>query len=126
MDRQHQQGNIRLLHDYFAAVPTYSDATFRRQFDMCQALFLEVVAAVEKDDDYLVQKRDAAGKLGLFAIQTVTAVLRQLAYGTPAEAGYDYMRIRKSRAIKRLKNFCFLAANLFEEEYLWAPTEEDI
>jgi len=42
--------------------------------------------AVEAHDDYFVQKRNAAGKLGLSCLQKVTAAFRMLAYGIPADA----------------------------------------
>jgi hypothetical protein len=53
---------------------------------MCPSLFLILIAAVEDDDLYFVQRRDAAGRLRLSGIQKVTAAMRQLAYDTPEDA----------------------------------------
>ena len=53
---------------------------------MSRDLFLRIMHAVEAHDDYFVQKRNAAGKLGLSCLQKVTAAFRMLAYGIPADA----------------------------------------
>ena len=36
------KGHIRLYNDYFAEVPVYSEAQFRRRFRMGRALFLKI------------------------------------------------------------------------------------
>ena len=53
---------------------------------MHRHLYLRIMHAVEAHDDYFVQKRNAAGKLGLSCLQKVTAAFRMLAYGIPANA----------------------------------------
>jgi hypothetical protein len=41
---------------------------------------------VEEHDDYFVQKRNAAGTLGLSCLQKVVASFRMIAYGIAADA----------------------------------------
>jgi hypothetical protein len=65
-------------------------------------LFLQITRAVKEEDSYFCQQPDAVRTLGLSAIQKVTAAIRQLAYGSPADAVDEYVRIRESTAIESL------------------------
>ena len=47
---------------------------------MRRPVFLRIMKAVEEHDDYFVQKRNAAGVLGLSCLQKVVAAFRMLAY----------------------------------------------
>ncbi|KAF8396702.1 hypothetical protein HHK36_018329 [Tetracentron sinense] len=49
-----------------------------------------------------------------------------LAYGIPADAMDEYVRIGESTSIKYLKRFCLGIITVYEEEYLRSPTEADI
>jgi hypothetical protein len=61
--------------------------------------------AVKKHDDYFMQRRNAAGVLGLSSLQKVVAAFRMLAYGTPADALDEYIRIGESTALESLRKF---------------------
>ena len=126
INRNSLEGHERIIKDYFADQPIYDEKLFRRRFRMRRALFLKIVNAVEGHDPYFVQMPDACGKLGLSAIQKCTAAIRQLAYGTPADAVDEYIRIAESTALESLKRFCMAVIDLYEEEYLRYPTVEDI
>ena len=58
------QGHQQLYHDYFSDSPTYPKEFFRRWFRMRKMLFLKIVNAIVEEDQYFVQKQDAAGGLG--------------------------------------------------------------
>jgi len=81
--------------------------------------------AVEAHDDYFVQKRNVAGVLGLSCFQKVTAALRMLTYGVPADATDEYVRIGESTALESLRRFVAAVVEIFEEEYLRHPNEAD-
>jgi len=81
--------------------------------------------AVEAHDDYFVQKRNAAGKLGLSCLQKVTAAFRMLAYGIPADAMDEKIRIAESSIIESLKRFVKAIVEVFEDEYLRSPNDND-
>ena len=81
--------------------------------------------AVEAHDDYFVQKRNAAGKLGLSCLQKVTAAFRMLAYGIPADAMDEKNRIAESSIIESLKRFVKAIVEVFEDEYLRSPNDND-
>ncbi|KAL5767467.1 hypothetical protein ACOSQ2_014250 [Xanthoceras sorbifolium] len=94
--RQRADAERNLLADYFGDNPRYSDSI----------LFLRIVNAVESHDNYFMQRSDAFGRLGLSGLQKITAVFRMLAYGTPADATNEYIKIGKSTTTESLKRFC--------------------
>jgi len=51
---------------------------------MKRHVFMRIMNAVEEHDEYFMQKRNAAGTLGLSCLQKVVAAFRLLAYGVAA------------------------------------------
>ena len=105
IDRSAQEGAQRLEADYFCKNVTYSDI-FRRRFRMSKNLFVRITDAVATANIYFVQRMDATGKLGLTGLQKCTAAIRQLAYGTAADAVDEYVRLSESTACKCLMEYC--------------------
>ena len=66
-----------------------------RRFRMHRHLYLHLMHAVEDHDDYFVQKRNAAGKLGLSCLQKVTSAFRMLTYGVLADATDEKFALQK-------------------------------
>ncbi|XP_020272698.1 uncharacterized protein LOC109847874 [Asparagus officinalis] len=120
------EGHNRLFQDYFADTPIYPLHYFRRIFKMSRLLFLRIHDAVVEHDKYFVQKRNGVGQLGLSSLQKITAAMRMLAYGASADAVDDYVRIGKSTSLESVKRFVRSIINIFGEEYLRSPTNEDI
>ncbi|XP_047954984.1 uncharacterized protein LOC125201080 [Salvia hispanica] len=52
--------------------------------------------------------------------------IRILAYGVPADACDEYVKISESSAIKSLKCFCRAIIEIFSTQYLRSPTTNDI
>ncbi|XP_020262989.1 uncharacterized protein LOC109838970 [Asparagus officinalis] len=125
IQRNRAKGHERLFHDYFSESPVYLAKLFRRRFRMHRPLFLCILSTVETHDSYFVQKRDAAGKIGLSSLQKVTAAMRMLAYGVSADSVDDYVRIGESTAIESLGRFTKAIVAIFGDEYLRSPTDED-
>jgi hypothetical protein len=69
-------------------------------------VFERLVDAVQQVDPYFVQQPNCVGELGLSALQKVAAPVRILAYGVPADAIDEYVRIGESTAHEALKHFC--------------------
>ncbi|GAA0151697.1 hypothetical protein LIER_10360 [Lithospermum erythrorhizon] len=67
---------------------------------MRRDLFIRIKDAVEANDSYFVQRRNAAGKLGLSALQKVTTAFRMLAYGIPGDLTDECIRIGETTGIK--------------------------
>ena len=124
--RNHLAGHERLFLDYFAPTPIYPPGLFRRRFRMKRSLFLHIQSKVETHDSYFVQKRNSAGKLGLSSLQKITAALRMLAYGVSGDFIDEYVRIGETTALESLKKFVTAVIDVFSEEYLRKPNNEDI
>jgi hypothetical protein len=93
---------------------------------MSRDLFKRIMNKVEAHDPYFQQKRSAANVLGLSCLQKVTAAMRMLTYGVPADATDEYVRIGESTAIESLRKFVVAIDEIFGEEYLRHPNEKDI
>ncbi|KAL5756358.1 hypothetical protein ACOSQ2_021104 [Xanthoceras sorbifolium] len=114
--RRRADAERNLLADYFGDNPRYSDSI----------LFLRIVNAVESHDNYFMQRSDAFGRLGLSGLQKIIAVFRMLAYGTPADATDEYIKIGKSTTTESLKRFCRAVVEVFGEHYLRSPDANDV
>ncbi|XP_020266047.1 uncharacterized protein LOC109841494 [Asparagus officinalis] len=123
LHRNRLEGHNRLFQDYFADAPTYPLYYFRQRFRMMRSLFLRIHDAVVEHDKYFVQKRNGARQLGLSSLQKITAAMRMLAYGESVD---DYVRIGKSTSLESVKRFVRSIINIFGEEYLRSPTNEDV
>lgn len=119
--RNRTLGNELFFRDYFCDNPTYSDYIVRRRFLMRRTLFSRIQSAIQSHDPYFVQRHNAAGVLELSPLQKITAALRIIAYGVPADAIDDYIRIGESTAIESLKRFVVAIVQVFGEQYLRRP-----
>ncbi|KAK3229014.1 hypothetical protein Dsin_000895 [Dipteronia sinensis] len=126
INRDRENAERRLFNDYFAENPRYNDQMFRRRFQMGRSLFLCIVNAVETCDNFFVQRRDSVGRLSLSALQKITALFRMLAYGLPADATDEYIKIGKSTTIESLKRFCRAVVEIFADDYLRSPNTTDV
>ncbi|CAN6929820.1 unnamed protein product [Brassica oleracea] len=126
IERQREQGHIQLWSDYFSEDATYPSHMFRRRFRMNKPLFMRIVDRLSGEVPYFQQRRDATGRFGLSPLQKATAAIRMMAYGCPADAIDEYLRLGESTALLCLENFVEGIINLFGDEYLRRPTPEDL
>jgi hypothetical protein len=124
--RDFVQATERIFRDYFAERPLYPPNMFRRRFRMSRSLFLRIKSTLEATEPYFVQRKNAAGRLGLSSLQKMTAAIRMLAYGTTADVCDEYVSIGESTTIKCVKKFVKAVISNFSEEYLRSPTNNDI
>jgi hypothetical protein len=92
---------------------------------MHRPLFLRIVNVVEQHDDYFQLKRNAAHQKGLSCLQKATTVFRMLTYGVPVDATDEYVRIGESTTLKSLRRFVKVVIDVFEDEYLRTPNDND-
>ena len=85
-----------------------------------------IVNAVKQHDSYFNQRRASSGRLGLSTLQKVIVAIRILAYGMPADATDEYIKIGESTAIECMKKFCRAIVEVFLEWYLRSPTTEHV
>ena len=72
---------------------------FRRRFRMQVSLFQKIVEDIGGFDEYFLQKRDTAGRLGFSPSQKVTLALRMMAYGCSADSIDEYTPMSKSSSL---------------------------
>jgi hypothetical protein len=92
---------------------------------MSEELFMEILHGVREFDPYFKLKHDAVGMAGFSLIQKCTAAMRILAYGAPADAHDDYLRMSESTAIECIYKFCRAMVGHFSKYYLRGPTEAE-
>ncbi|KAM6553080.1 hypothetical protein CsatB_013842 [Cannabis sativa] len=126
INRDRENVDRNLFNDYFAENPRFTDLMFRRRFRMGRPLFLRILDAIQRHDNYFLQRRDRMGKLGLSGLQKVTAVFRMLAYGMPTDATDEYIKIGESTTLESLKRFCRAVVEVFGAHYLRSPNAHDV
>lgn len=92
---------------------------------MGRPLFLNILDAIQRHDNYFIQRRDGMSKLKLSGLQKVTVVFRMLAYGVPADATDKYIEIGESTTIEILNRFCHGVVEVFGAHYLRSPNVDD-
>ncbi|KAL0771876.1 putative nuclease HARBI1 [Brassica napus] len=126
IERNREEGHIRLWNDYFSEEPTFPRYLFRRRFRMNKDLFMRIVYRLSEEFRFFQQRRDATGRDGLSPLQKCTAAIRLLAYGSAADSVDEYLRLGESTALSCLDNFTEGIIRLFGDEYLRRPTSEDL
>jgi hypothetical protein len=124
--RDHVGAHQQLVEDYFAAEPLYPESMFHTRFCMNRRLFLHIVNSLGQWSPYFTYRTDCAGRVGLSPLQKCTAAMRMLAYGTPADALDEYLKIGKCTALECLDKFARGVIEVFGGEYLRRPTREDL
>lgn len=124
--RDHVGAHQRLVADYFAEEPLYLERMFRTRFHMNRRLLLRIVNELGQWSPYFTYRADCAGRVGLSPLQKCTAAMRMLAYGTPADALDEYLKIGKCTVLECLDKFARGVIEVFGADYLRHPTREDI
>ncbi|XP_033137028.1 uncharacterized protein LOC103841276 isoform X2 [Brassica rapa] len=126
IERDREQGHMQLWNDYFKEDSTYPSSMFRRRFRMNKPLFMRIVDRLSAEIPYFQQRRDATGRFGHSPLQKATAAIRMMAYGCPADAVDEYLRLGETTALLCLEHFVQGIIDLFGAEYLRKPTPEDL
>ncbi|XP_058725623.1 uncharacterized protein LOC131596903 [Vicia villosa] len=126
IDRNCEEGHIRLFNDYFSENPVYTDAQFCRRFIMHRHLFLRIVETLGNHDEYFQMRVDATGKMGLSPLQKCTSAICMLAYGSSADIVDEYVQIGESTAIECLERFVRGVNEVFRAEYLRRPNNNNV
>ncbi|XP_058223202.1 uncharacterized protein LOC131332908 [Rhododendron vialii] len=103
----------RLNADYFCEYPLYDEKLFQQRFLMSRPLFYKILGKLQQHDVTFVQRNDATGAAGLSGIQKMTAALKMMAYGTPADSLDEYLKIGESTAVDSIQSFCRDVISIF-------------
>jgi hypothetical protein len=99
---------------------------FERRYRMPCSLYEKVRAGVLEVDAYFNQRPHAAGVIGASTDQKITATMRQLAFGCPADAAAELVRVSESLAYKSLIRFGRAIRKKFEPEFLRRPNKDEL
>lgn len=124
--RNREAGNADLVANYFFESPIYTDEMFRRRFRMRKPLFLRIVSALSEWSPYFTNRVDATGRAGHSPLQKCTAAIHMLAYGTPVDQLDEVLKIGPSIALECLGKFAKGVIEIFSEEYLRAPRNDEV
>uniref|UniRef100_A0A0D3CHK0 DDE Tnp4 domain-containing protein n=1 Tax=Brassica oleracea var. oleracea TaxID=109376 RepID=A0A0D3CHK0_BRAOL len=126
IERNHEEGDLRLWNDYFSETPTYPENLFRRRFRMNKPLFMHIVDRLSNKVQFFRQKKDGLRRLCLSPLQKCTTAIRVLAYGYAADTVDEYLRLGETTTRSCVKNFVEGIIYLFSDEYLRRPTPTDL
>lgn len=126
--RRRQEADLGLTLDYFGlrgVPPVYPEKYFRRRFRMGTNLFTYISNVIKEKDTLFEQRRSCTGLLGHSTLQKMTAALRIMAYGIPADLVDANIAMVESTAIYCLKRFAKVIIKCVGERYLRAPNVAD-
>ncbi|KAG2299306.1 hypothetical protein Bca52824_035778 [Brassica carinata] len=126
IERNREEGHLRLWNDYFSDTPTYTENQFRRRFRMNKSLSMSIFHRLSNEVEYFRLKQDVTGRFGLSALQKCTAAIRVLAYGSALDAVDEYLRLGATTTRLCVENFVEAIINLFGDQYLRRPTQDDL
>ncbi|KAJ0547277.1 putative harbinger transposase-derived protein [Helianthus annuus] len=121
-----RQAHEKLLNDYFLGAPLYNAEIFRRRFRMSCWLFTRIADDLAGLDLFFTQRPDARGYEGFNTLQKCIAAIRQLAYGTVADALDEYLQMSARTTRECLYRFCHNVVKLYCKKYLRKPNAYDV
>ncbi|XP_021980214.1 uncharacterized protein LOC110876351 [Helianthus annuus] len=77
-------------------------------------------------DPFFTQRPDARNYEGFTTLQKCTAAIRQLAYGTVADALDEYLQMSARTSRECLYRFCHNVVKLYSKQYLRKPNAYDV
>ncbi|XP_050108562.1 uncharacterized protein LOC126587529 [Malus sylvestris] len=93
---------------------------------MRRHVFERLLCDVQQVNPYFRQKRDRAGRPSFSPHQKVTVALRMMAYGSPADSIDETHGMFESTCLDTFQEFCDTIVQLYKEEYLREPNQEDL
>ncbi|XP_070667891.1 uncharacterized protein [Malus domestica] len=115
-----------LMNNYFYPNSVYTKEDFRRRFRLRHHVFERLLCDVQQVIPYFRHKRDRAGRPSFSPHQKVIVALRMMAYGSPADSIDETHDMFKSTYLDTLQEFCDTIVQLYKDEYLRKPNQEDL
>jgi hypothetical protein len=147
--RDRYSGYIRLMNDYFIKNPVYGENLFHvltmsisfqpafHQFDqsfchcasrfqMCLQMFNNILQRLGEASDHFILTQ-CVGAAGILSNpEDDCCCVWMLAYGGPVDRLDEYIRMGGSTIIDYVKRFTRLIVELYGDEYLREPNQNDI
>ncbi|XP_035845092.1 uncharacterized protein LOC110931239 [Helianthus annuus] len=126
INRDRQGAHEKLVNDYFLDAPLYNADIFKRRFRMSRRLFTRIADDLAGLDPFFTQRSNARNYEGFTTLQKCTAAIRQLAYGTVADALDEYLQMSARTSRECLYRFCHNVVKLYSKQYLRKPNVCDV
>ncbi|KAL9682003.1 hypothetical protein QQ045_013796 [Rhodiola kirilowii] len=120
------RGGRNLMDDYFVERPIFPQQNFCRRYRMSIILFNRIKNDLCSQDEFWVQRRDAARLLRLLPEQKMTGVIRMLAYGAYADQCAEITRMGVTTTLECMKKWCIQVVDLFKDCYLRSPNATNL
>ena len=91
----------------------------RRDFSCTESKIVRPIAS------FPLARGNAPSLLGFSSYQLISATMRVIAYGITLDYTDEYIRIGEDTTLRFVRIFAKVIIQLFGEEYLRAPNEED-
>ncbi|XP_022040718.1 uncharacterized protein LOC110943278 [Helianthus annuus] len=126
INRDRQGAHEKLVNDYFSDVPLYNANIFRRRFRMSRWLYKRIADDLAGLDPFFTQRPDARNYEGFNTLKKCIAAIRQLAYGTVADALDEYLQMSARTTRECLYRFCHNVVKLYRKQYLRKPNAYNV
>ncbi|XP_035844063.1 uncharacterized protein LOC118490503 [Helianthus annuus] len=93
---------------------------------MSRRLFTRIADDLAGLDPFFTQRPDARNYEGFTTLQKCTAAIRQLLYGTMADALDECLQMSARTTLECLYRFCHNVVKLYSKQYLWKPNAYDV
>ncbi|WVZ49627.1 hypothetical protein U9M48_000967 [Paspalum notatum var. saurae] len=121
------EGGWRLNRDYFDANCVFPETIFRRRYRMRKQVFERIEQGLlSYNKDYWEQGQDATGMLGYTTKQKITAALRMLCYGKPADSFDVELGMSGSAIQVAFDHFTHDIVQIYGKEYMRKPNQQDL
>ncbi|KAM0050466.1 putative harbinger transposase-derived protein [Helianthus debilis subsp. tardiflorus] len=93
---------------------------------MSHRLFTRIADDLAGQDPFFTQRPDARGYEGFSTLQKCIAAIRQLAYGTVADALDEYLQMSARTMRECLYRFCHNVVKRYSKKYLRKPNAYEV
>ncbi|XP_050121418.1 uncharacterized protein LOC126599118 [Malus sylvestris] len=117
--------HANMMNNYFNPNSVYTKEDFRHCFRIGRHVFERLLHDVHQVNPYFRQKLDRADRLGFSPHQKVTIALRMIAYASLADSIDDTYGMPESTCLDTLAEFRDTIVQLYKEEYLCEPNDQE-
>ncbi|XP_048426823.1 uncharacterized protein LOC125471012 [Pyrus x bretschneideri] len=118
--------HANLINNYVNPNSVYIEDDFRHHFQIRHHIFECLLHHVCQVNPYFQQRLDKVSRHGFSPHKKVTVALRMMAYGSSADSIDETYGMFKSTCLDTFSEFCNTIVQLYKEEYLREPNEEDM